>query len=53
VDRKTFDFYHDYMGCPKVTVAEVRGYALVAASMITRGVAMRARSFGQVGQIAR
>jgi enoyl-CoA hydratase len=28
VDRKTFDFYHDYMGYPKVTVAEVRGYAL-------------------------
>jgi enoyl-CoA hydratase len=28
VDRKTFDFYHDYLGYPKVTVAEVRGYAL-------------------------
>jgi enoyl-CoA hydratase/carnithine racemase len=28
VDRKTFQFYHDYMGYPKVTVAEVRGYAL-------------------------
>jgi enoyl-CoA hydratase len=28
VDRQTFDFYHDYMGYPKVTVAEVRGYAL-------------------------
>ena len=28
MDRKTFQFYHDYMGYPKVTVAEVRGYAL-------------------------
>ncbi len=28
VDRKTFQFYHDYLGYPKVTVAEVRGFAL-------------------------
>jgi enoyl-CoA hydratase/carnithine racemase len=28
VDRKTFDFYHFYAGYPKVTVAEVSGYAL-------------------------
>lgn len=28
VDRTTFDFYHDYMGYPKATVAEVRGFAL-------------------------
>jgi enoyl-CoA hydratase len=28
VDRKTFGFYHDLMGYPKVLVAEVRGYAL-------------------------
>jgi enoyl-CoA hydratase/carnithine racemase len=28
VDRETFDFYHNYLGYPKVTVAEVRGYAL-------------------------
>jgi len=28
VDRKTFSFYHDLMGYPKATVAEVRGYAL-------------------------
>jgi len=28
VDRKTFGFYHDLMGYPKVTVAEVRGFAL-------------------------
>jgi enoyl-CoA hydratase/carnithine racemase len=28
VDRRTFDFYHDFMGYSKVTVAEVRGYAL-------------------------
>jgi enoyl-CoA hydratase len=28
VDRRTFDFYHDFMGYPKVTVAAVRGYAL-------------------------
>ncbi|MFC5746320.1 enoyl-CoA hydratase/isomerase family protein [Actinomadura rugatobispora] len=28
VDRKTFGFYHDFMGYPKATVAEVRGYAL-------------------------
>lgn len=28
VDRKTFDFYHRFLGYPKATVAEVRGYAL-------------------------
>jgi enoyl-CoA hydratase/carnithine racemase len=28
VDRKTFGFYHAFMGFPKVTVAEVSGYAL-------------------------
>jgi len=28
VDRGTFDFYHEFMGYPKATVAEVRGYAL-------------------------
>lgn len=28
VDRKTFDFYHDFLGYPKATVAEVNGYAL-------------------------
>lgn len=28
VDRKTFDFYHNFLGYPKVTVAEVSGYAL-------------------------
>ncbi len=28
VDRRAFDFYHDFMGYPKVTVAEVQGYAL-------------------------
>lgn len=28
VDRRTFAFYHDLMGYPKATVAEVRGYAL-------------------------
>src|SRR3546814_14281459 len=28
VDRKTFDFYHGFFGYPKVTVAEVAGYAL-------------------------
>ena len=28
VDRRTFAFYHDLVGYPKVTVAEVRGYAL-------------------------
>ena len=28
VDRNAFSFYHDFMGYPKVTVAEVRGYAL-------------------------
>ena len=28
VDRKTFDFYHQFLGYPKVTVAEVRGFAL-------------------------
>ena len=28
VDRQTFDFYHFFMGYPKVTVAQVEGYAL-------------------------
>jgi enoyl-CoA hydratase len=28
VDREAFGFYHDFMGYPKATVAEVRGYAL-------------------------
>lgn len=28
VDRKAFGFYHDFMGYPKATVAEVRGFAL-------------------------
>ncbi|GAA3388722.1 enoyl-CoA hydratase/isomerase family protein [Cryptosporangium minutisporangium] len=28
VDRKSFSFYHDFMGYPKVTIAEVRGFAL-------------------------
>jgi enoyl-CoA hydratase len=28
VDRATFDFYHTFLGYPKATVAEVRGYAL-------------------------
>jgi len=28
VDRKTFDFYHNFLGYPKVLVAEVRGFAL-------------------------
>jgi enoyl-CoA hydratase len=28
VDRHAFGFYHEFLGFPKVTVAEVRGYAL-------------------------
>src|SRR5438045_449846 len=28
VDRSTFAFYHELMGYPKTTIAEVRGYAL-------------------------
>ncbi|MEV5832633.1 enoyl-CoA hydratase/isomerase family protein [Nocardia sp. NPDC052112] len=28
VDRKTFDFYHNFLGFPKVTVGEINGYAL-------------------------
>lgn len=28
VDRKTFTLYHNFLGYPKATVAEVRGYAL-------------------------
>jgi enoyl-CoA hydratase/carnithine racemase len=28
VDRKTFEFYHFFLGYPKVIVAEVRGFAL-------------------------
>ena len=28
VDRKSFGFYHNLMGFPKVTVGEISGYAL-------------------------
>lgn len=28
VDRKTFDFYHEFLGFPKVTVGEIGGFAL-------------------------
>jgi enoyl-CoA hydratase/carnithine racemase len=28
VDRESFSFYHDYIGFPKATVAQVEGYAL-------------------------
>ncbi|WP_204806796.1 enoyl-CoA hydratase/isomerase family protein [Mycobacterium riyadhense] len=28
VDRKSFGFYHDFLGFPKVTVGEIAGYAL-------------------------
>ena len=28
VDRKSFSFYHNFMGFPKVTVGEISGYAL-------------------------
>jgi enoyl-CoA hydratase/carnithine racemase len=28
VDRRTFSFYHNFLGYPKVIVAEVRGFAL-------------------------
>ncbi|OBI21149.1 enoyl-CoA hydratase/isomerase family protein [Mycobacterium sp. E2497] len=28
VDRKSFGFYHNFMGFPKVTVGEITGYAL-------------------------
>jgi len=28
VDRRSFGFYHEFMGYPKATVAEVRGFAL-------------------------
>lgn len=28
VDRKSFDFYHNFLGFPKVTVGEISGYAL-------------------------
>jgi enoyl-CoA hydratase len=28
VDRRTFEFYHSFLGYPKVTVAEVSGFAL-------------------------
>jgi enoyl-CoA hydratase/carnithine racemase len=31
VDRETFGFYHDYLGFPKVTVAQVETYALGGA----------------------
>ena len=56
VDRKTFDFYHELLGYPKVTVAEVRGYALgggfelalmadIAVVAATRMVGMPATRF--------
>ncbi|MGK2865642.1 MAG: enoyl-CoA hydratase/isomerase family protein [Mycobacterium sp.] len=28
VDRKSFDFYHNFLGFPKVTIGEISGYAL-------------------------
>ncbi|MGW0044673.1 enoyl-CoA hydratase/isomerase family protein [Rhodococcus sp. NPDC003348] len=28
VDRRSFDFYHNFLGFPKVTVGEISGYAL-------------------------
>jgi enoyl-CoA hydratase len=28
VDRESFSFYHDYIGYPKATVAQIEGYAL-------------------------
>lgn len=28
VDRESFSFYHDYIGFPKATVAQIEGYAL-------------------------
>jgi enoyl-CoA hydratase len=28
VDRKSFSFYHNFLGYPKATIAEVRGFAL-------------------------
>jgi enoyl-CoA hydratase len=28
VDRRTFEFYHNFLGYPKVTIAEVNGFAL-------------------------
>jgi enoyl-CoA hydratase len=31
VDRKSFSFYHSFMGFPKVTVGEIAGYALGGA----------------------
>ncbi|MCV7075905.1 enoyl-CoA hydratase/isomerase family protein [Mycobacterium szulgai] len=31
VDRKSFSFYHNFMGFPKVTVGEIAGYALGGA----------------------
>ncbi|ROO85176.1 enoyl-CoA hydratase/carnithine racemase [Actinocorallia herbida] len=31
VDRETFAFYHGYLGYPKVTIAEIQGYALGGA----------------------
>ena len=31
VDRKTFEFYHGFLGYPKVTVAEIEGFALGGA----------------------
>lgn len=31
VDRESFSFYHDYIGYPKATVAQIEGYALGGA----------------------
>ncbi|EUA75309.1 enoyl-CoA hydratase/isomerase family protein [Mycobacterium xenopi 4042] len=32
VDRRSFGFYHNFMGFPKITVGEISGYALGAVS---------------------
>ena len=31
VDRQTFSFYHEFLSCPKVTIAQVEAYALGGA----------------------
>jgi enoyl-CoA hydratase len=43
VDRKTFAFYHDFLGYPKATVAEVRGFGPnLARRLLLTGDTIRA-----------
>jgi enoyl-CoA hydratase len=45
VDRKSFGFYHNFMGFPKVTVGEIAGYALGGGFEMALMIGMPATRF--------